>query len=138
MKVCFVCSEPKKLDGFYKHPGTLDGHLGKCKECCKQQANQRRLEKLGEIRAYDRQRGCRVSAQKNKNWRKENPEKYKAQTMVGNAVRDAVLERPENCELCGGRSKLHGHHHDYAWPLLIAWVCVVCHKLLHRKGVYND
>jgi hypothetical protein len=36
-KRCFVCSQVKTLDSFYAHKGMVDGHLGKCKECCKRQ-----------------------------------------------------------------------------------------------------
>ena len=34
-KICFRCNTEKTLTQFYKHPGTSDGHLGKCKECNK-------------------------------------------------------------------------------------------------------
>lgn len=27
---------------------------------------------------------------------------------------------------------LHGHHHDYAKPLEIEWLCVACHVAEHR------
>lgn len=35
IKNCFKCDIEKPLTDFYKHPGTTDGRLGKCKECTK-------------------------------------------------------------------------------------------------------
>lgn len=34
-KKCFVCGQVKPLDEFYVHKRMGDGHLNKCKECCK-------------------------------------------------------------------------------------------------------
>lgn len=33
MKKCFKCGREKDEGSFYKHPGTADGLLGKCKDC---------------------------------------------------------------------------------------------------------
>jgi len=41
MKNCISCGDTKPLDSFYKHKQTKDGHLNKCKECCKKQARSR-------------------------------------------------------------------------------------------------
>jgi hypothetical protein len=40
-KSCIVCGISKPLTDYYKHPQMGDGHLGKCKECCKKQAKER-------------------------------------------------------------------------------------------------
>lgn len=39
MKRCIRCGNDKELEDFYVHPGMRDGHLNKCKECCKEVAD---------------------------------------------------------------------------------------------------
>ena len=34
-KICFKCNIEKGLSEYYKHNGMSDGHLNKCKDCCK-------------------------------------------------------------------------------------------------------
>lgn len=60
-------------------------------------------------------------------YRTRNPDKYKAQTAVGNAIRDGRLIRPTLCERCNQPGKIEAHHHDYAKPLEVEWVCPKCH-----------
>jgi len=43
LKVCFKCRQEKPLSDFYRHSQTLDGHLGKCKECVKAYGREYRL-----------------------------------------------------------------------------------------------
>jgi hypothetical protein len=39
--------------------------------------------------------------------------------------------KPTACEDCGTKKNLHGHHDDYAKPLVVRWLCGVCHRKTH-------
>ena len=39
MKKCIRCNNVKELNDFYVHPKMRDGHLNKCKVCCKEVAD---------------------------------------------------------------------------------------------------
>lgn len=43
-KKCFKCGGIKNLTAFYKHKGTYDGRLGKCKSCSKIDSKDRIIE----------------------------------------------------------------------------------------------
>ena len=142
-KVCFKCGIEKEIDNFYIHPQTEDGHLGKCKECCKLYeklkrienkeayrlaAKLRRIENPELLREQERKRTRKKSGyDRYKQWREKYPERYKAHTIVNNAVRDGRLIKPSKCEICGGDFHIHAHHEDYSMPLLVVWLCARCH-----------
>ena len=53
------------------------------------------------------------------------------------AIQNGKLRRAATCESCGkspsGKSKLHGHHEDYAKPLDVKWLCCLCHGRRHAE-----
>ena len=42
---------------------------------------------------------------------------------------------PEKCTGCGEAKKLLAHHVDYSKELLVCWVCSLCHRKIHDKGI---
>jgi len=145
-KCCISCSLIKPVADFYRHPMMGDGHLNKCKACCRRDALEHRNKNLERIREYDRNRPRRmerltpertwvpVSGGRSKQaWDARNPHKKKASTSVNNAVRDGRLSRPDHCERCGGSGKIEGHHPDYSKPLEVMWLCDPCHKQEHKN-----
>lgn len=68
--------------------------------------------------------------------RAKYPEKVKARTMVGAAIKAGTLI-PQPCEFCGCE-KTQAHHDDYGKPLEVKWVCDSCHKLLHKRIFIED
>lgn len=147
MKTCFKCGQNKPLSEFYRHSAMADGYLGKCKECAKRDVAMRRAQNIDYVRAYDKSRnvlphrvaarheysasdrGREVHAISLRRQIERHPEKYKARTAVSNAVRDGRLTRLP-CVVCGD-PKSEGHHHDYAKPLDVIWLCNLHHREQH-------
>jgi ribosomal protein L37AE/L43A len=128
MKPCFKCGETKPLSEFYPHGQMKDKHRNKCKVCTIEEVRKdRRLNPA--VQARDRARGNRQTADGLRAYREKNPQAYKAQTAVSNAVRDKRLFK-EPCLFCGNE-KVHGHHRDYSRPLDVIWLCAKCHHRLH-------
>lgn len=128
-KACFKCQEVKPLSDFYRHKKMADGRLGKCKDCTKRDVRSNRRIKSDYYREYDRKRGNRWREGYEADWRKANPEKYRAHYLMGNAIRDGRLKR-EPCFMCGN-GEVHGHHVDYSKPLDVIWLCATCHQRVH-------
>ncbi len=137
MKQCICCGRTLPLAEFYPHKQMADGHLNKCKECCKRQANERRRANLEEARESDRQRGKNpkrraahvISAMK---YSKANPTKSRARDRVYKAIKAGKLKR-KPCEVCGALNT-HAHHHDYSKPLDVKWLCPACHARVHHPA----
>jgi len=66
--------------------------------------------------------------------RKKFPLKYKARCILRDAVHRKKINKPKKCENCLIEFKrIEGHHEDYSRPLDVKWLCVGCHKDLHRN-----
>ena len=133
-KICIVCRHRKPLSEFYAHPLTLDKHAGVCKEC--HGRRMRRRQRRPDVRKYDRERAMtpqRIAMRRQitLRWRMENPQAYKAQTALGNAVRGGRVKK-KPCQVCG-RKHVHAHHWNYARPLDVIWLCALHHQRLHSK-----
>jgi hypothetical protein len=64
-----------------------------------------------------------------------------ANARVAKAVRRGLLV-VGSCEVCGlpplvvnGRQRIHGHHDDYNYPLMVRWLCKRCHDAWHLTNV---
>jgi hypothetical protein len=125
---CRMCNNEKIPADFYA------GFASRCKDCHKASMKVRRLTDPY-VQEYDRERAKtparkehsgRVAAQ----WRKDHPDAYRAQTAVGNAVRDKRLLKGL-CAICGTDENVNGHHKDYTKPLDVVWLCAKCHHRIH-------
>lgn len=143
MKHCSACGTDKPLDDFYRT--AKGGAMHICKNCHKARMKERRLSSPY-VQEYDRQRAKLPHRRANSRrvsvrWREQHPDAYKAQTAVGNALRDGNIKRLP-CALCGSTKHVHGHHKDYSKPLAVTWLCAKCHHRLHATfpelGGHNE
>lgn len=134
-KACSRCKETKPLDQFYKHRLGKLGRRAQCIPCFLAYGKELR-EKYPERtsanfrRWYYKNREQEIKrVQKN---RKDNPQKYKAQIAVTNALANGSLVRCP-CEVCGA-TKVDAHHEDYSKPLSVTWLCREHHMDRHEPG----
>jgi hypothetical protein len=138
MKKCFRCEETKDYSAFYPHPAMGDGYLGKCKDCTKRDNRLNRAKKLSFYRAYDRTRSktpARKAAFAEKlRAKRDSDKKYqRAWNAVARALKSGDLVRPNNCERCDMICRPDAHHDDHNKPLVVMWLCSVCHSCRHME-----
>lgn len=135
MKQCIKCGCIFALSEFYRHAQMADGHLNACKACVRVAVKANREANIARYREHDRRRfrepGRRAfQYHSSKVLRRLYPERYRARTAVGNALRDGRLTR-EPCEVCAS-PKSEAHHDDYSKPLTVRWLCRVHHEAHHH------
>lgn len=138
IKHCGSCQNFLPVSFFGKRAASNDGLSSKCKDCQrkydKERANLPHRVKAREDYAKSRQ-GKLAGSKAKKEWIIKNLIKRSANIMVGNAVRDGKLAKPSNCECCKQEHvRLHGHHDDYAFPLIVRWLCPRCHNKWHKEN----
>ena len=77
--------------------------------------------------------GKQVIKEIRNNWRRNNPEKNKAQLKVLTEIRaKRMIPAIElSCVFCGGKAEEY-HHPDYTKPLKVEPMCHRCHMKLHN------
>lgn len=152
-KICFKCDIEKPISEFYKHSKMADGHLNKCKQCAKNDSNSNRAKNYDYYIEYDRQRsnnpnrvearqrysqteaGKAVLRKAKDKWMSNNTIKRAANIIVGNALQNGKITKPEKCSKCGNNhNKIHGHHDDYRYPMTVRWLCPKCHSKWHKEN----
>lgn len=69
-----------------------------------------------------------------KTWKSKTPRKMRAIWAVDNAVRAGTIQRANQCSICKTLpmfGRLVAHHQNYNEPLIVDWLCDLCHKRVH-------
>ncbi len=61
--------------------------------------------------------------------RKAHPVRELCRQILKNAIALGKVRRVTRCERCGGRDHIEAHHHDYAKPFFVEWLCKSCHEV---------
>jgi len=147
MKFCYICNKHKASNDFHVNNRSKDGLQSRCKSCKHNyQMSRKHLtrvydakyrrdnkEHLDKIRLEYRKTSKYKESHKRgvANYRKNNPEIYKAYKLVQVAKKNGTLiVKP--CKSCGSEKNVHAHHHDYSKPLDVEWMCASCHGKEHR------
>ena len=144
MHACKTCNQTSEQVPFYRFIGTY------CKVHWAERVRFNRLVKIDQYREYDRARSNRedrVAAREQyadtpagraahtratNAYRQRNPLKTAAHNAINKAVVRGKLIR-QACEQCGTPGA-EAHHHDYAQPLAVKWLCSAHHRAEHREG----
>jgi len=148
MKFCNQCQKRKPKAKFHKLSSAKDGCQSMCISCKhKYQMSRRDIKRLydANYREENREHLSIVKKEYRKtskykkthatgvaNYRKNNPEIYKAYNIVQVAkVNGTLIVQP--CKECGSTKNIHAHHNDYSKPLDVEWLCSECHGKEHRE-----
>lgn len=141
-KKCFKCEIEKDISLFYKHKGMADGHIGKCKECTKNDVKKRyynpdSLEKIIEyekLRYKNPERKKKLLEYQRKR-RLKFPEKNMSRQKIAKLLASGKINK-ERCIKCGNINT-EAHHKDYSKPLDIIWLCRKHHKEIHNCNYWG-
>ena len=145
---CKVCGVTSDAAEFYA------GVTNRCKKCHKQKVKENRELKSDYYREYDAKRfqedpkvrerhkryqgteaGKAAMNESRQKWVATSPEKRAAHVILGNAVKNGLIAKPDFCSKCNKKEnsrKIHAHHHDYTKPVDVTWLCSQCHKDEHK------
>lgn len=132
MKTCSKCKGKKPLNLFQVRNASKDGFTARCKQCLKAYDDSRLRDPKrmkARIEYQKTEKGRLAHAKANTKWLEKNKKKRSVHVITGNAIRDGKLTK-KPCEACGV-NKVNAHHEDYDEPLMVKWLCDLCHKEWH-------
>lgn len=96
MKTCFKCNRHLPLSDYYVHPQMADGHLNKCKDCARKDAEVRRKK-----------------MEADPDWMEKERARHRAKAKRQAMKRPDVLMARKAVRKLGVSSDYHWHHWSY-------------------------
>lgn len=132
VKKCIRCDNDKELNDFYAHPQMQDGHLNKCKECCKKEADIRKKKLRNNSEDFcEKERLRSIERYHRLNYKEIQFEQKKLKLYVNgtykNLSRDLKLPSDKNA-----------HHWNYNLVEDVIILDKKFHRFLHRYLILNE
>lgn len=131
VKACATCRATKPMTAFPKSARARDGRRKSCADCIRaNKAKRRKARNPGKRTTPESLAQHRASV---RDWRRRNPEAYRACQALNRAIRKGVIARPARCQVqgCESLKTPQAHHPDYRLPLVAAFLCPEHHRRLH-------
>lgn len=127
-KRCPKCSRELPVAAFYSRDNRPDGLHPWCKDCCRASNRARYAADRANVRArHQRNYAANSTAVKARTGARQRA--LKAWRLHVALSKGDVGREP--CLFCGSE-QAEAHHHDYAQPLSVTWLCKRHHALIHR------
>ena len=137
---CSNCKIELPKDGFYKDVRSSSGLKSDCKKCHVQTALKTRDPINHRItnREWQRSSGYArrpevMERERKRSEKRRHSIESKCRDILNDAVRNAVVIKPNKCSECDADKNIQGHHWSYYRPLEVKWLCPLCHAEEHRK-----
>jgi len=132
---CNKCHVEKEEKNFPKRYSPRSGYETTCNECKNIKRRENYKKNPEKYLAKSKEWFLKNRARKKVKIFKSEEHKFKsiARGVVNNAIRLGKIKKGLNCQFCNIMEDLEAHHSDYSKPLEIVWLCVKCHRSLHKS-----
>ena len=130
---CSRCGANKKRREFSGSRRGPNGLRPDCDQCHRLKNRVATRNRMRRHRADNPERYRKIYREVSR-LRDERSIKIRCRHALGRAVKSGRIMRPGKCSDCRKRCKPEAHHRDYWRPLVVEWLCSVCHGRRHWKS----
>ena len=135
-KRCGSCGHILSVELFSKNKYRKDGYQTSCKICVKRYRQRPYIkEKTRQYSETYRKtiKGKICKAKHAAIYYDKDDIRQKSARAICTALKQGIIEKPENCQLCYSNKRIEAHHAVYGekYLLSVVWLCSLCHKGIH-------